>query len=86
MTQYLISFDDGTMIIPEEEMVSVGIAARKVMQEAKDAGAWVFACGLIGQPASAVGTDGTVSQRPYPDTKSVVGGFQSSGCRRTRKR
>lgn len=37
MTRYLISFDDGTMIIPEEELPAVAEAAHEVVKEAKDA-------------------------------------------------
>jgi hypothetical protein len=45
MARYLISFDDGAMdFIPEEEMPAVADAAHAVVDEAKDAGVWVFAC------------------------------------------
>ena len=36
MTQYLISFDDGAMTFPEEELPDVAEAAHAVAQEAKD--------------------------------------------------
>ena len=75
MTQYLISFDDGTMIIPEGELPDVAKAAQEVVQEAKDAGVWVFSGGLESQQASIVTTDGTVTDGPYPETKEVLGGF-----------
>lgn len=75
MTKYLISFDDGTMVFPEEDFDAVSEASHQVVREAKAAGVWVFGGGLIGQPASVVATDGTVTTRPYPETKSVVGGF-----------
>ena len=76
MTQYLISFDDGAMTFPEEELLDVAKAAHEVDQEAKDAGVWVFSGGLIsGQRASVVATDGTVTDGPYPETKEVIGGF-----------
>jgi hypothetical protein len=75
MTRYLISFDDGTMIFPEEELPDVAEAAHKVVQEAKDAGVWVFGGGVLSQRASIVTTDGTVSAGPYPETKAVIGGF-----------
>jgi hypothetical protein len=38
MTQYLISFDDGAMTFPEQELPDVAEAAHAVAQEAKDAG------------------------------------------------
>ncbi len=75
MTRYLISFDDGTMNIPEEEMPDVAEAAHKVVREAKNAGVWIFGGGLLSQRASIVATDGTVTAGPYPETKAVIGGF-----------
>jgi hypothetical protein len=75
MTQYLISFDDGAMTFPEEEMPDVAKAAREVVQEVKDAGVWVFSGGLESQRASVVATDGTITGGPYPETKEVLGGF-----------
>ena len=75
MTRYLISFDDGAMIIPAEELPDVAEAAHKVVQEAKDAGVWVFGCGVESQRASIVATDGTVTAGPHPETKAVIGGF-----------
>ncbi len=76
MTRYLISFDDGAMDhIPAEDMPDVGKAAHAVVQEAVNAGVWVFGTGLERQRASIVATDGTVTDGPYPETKEVIGGF-----------
>ena len=75
MTQYLISFDDGWMVFPEEELPAVAEAAQKVVQEARAAGVWVFGGGLESQRASVVATDGTITDGPYPETKEVLGGF-----------
>ena len=75
MKRFLISFDDGTMIIPEDEMPEVGEAAHQVVREAKAAGVWIFGGGMFSQRASIVATDGTVSDGPFPETKAVVGGF-----------
>jgi hypothetical protein len=75
MARYLISFDDGAMTIPEEDLPDVDKAAHKVVQEAKDAGVWVFGGGVESQRATTVATDGTVAYRPYPETKAVLGGF-----------
>ena len=75
MTRYLISFDEGWMTFPEEDLPAVGAAANRVLQEAKDAGVWVTGAGVIGQSASIVATDGTITAGPYPETKAVVGGF-----------
>ncbi|MDT5039278.1 MAG: hypothetical protein QOE51_263 [Actinoplanes sp.] len=76
MTQYLISFNDGAMDhIPDEDWADVGKAAHAVVQEAVNAGVWVFGAGLERQRASVVATDGTVTDGPYPETKEVIGGF-----------
>ena len=76
MTRYLISFNDGAMDhIRQEEMPDVGKAAHAVVQEAVDAGVWVYGTGLERQRASVVATDGTVTDGPYPETKEVIGGF-----------
>jgi hypothetical protein len=75
MARYLISFDDGAMDIPEEDFEDVGKAAHEVVRAAQDAGAWIFGGGVESQRASVVGTDGTVTDGPYPETKSILGGF-----------
>jgi hypothetical protein len=76
MAQYLISFNDGDMIFPEEDLPDVARAAKAVVQEAKDAGVYVFAGGL-GNPGetSVVSTDGTVTEGPSGATKDFIGGF-----------
>jgi hypothetical protein len=38
MTRYLISFDDGAMVIPEQELPAVGEAAHAVVRAAQEAG------------------------------------------------
>ena len=76
MTRYLISFDDGAMAFPEEDLPDVTDAAHAVMQEAKDAGVWVFGGGLTAlEEASVVGTDGTVADGTYSESKQYLGGF-----------
>ena len=75
MQRYLISFDDGTMIIPEADLPAVSEAARRVVREAKTAGVWIFGAGVLSQRASIVATDGTMIDGPYPETKAVIGGF-----------
>ncbi|MET8959157.1 YciI family protein [Streptomyces sp. NPDC004074] len=75
MTRYLISFDDGAMTFPEEELPEVAEASHEVVRKAQDAGVWVFGGGLERQQASVVATDGTVTNGPYPETKAVLGGF-----------
>jgi hypothetical protein len=74
MTRYLISFDDGAMTFPEEDLPDVAAAAYAVVGEAKDAGVWVFGGGLTGrEDVSVVAVDGTVTDGPVG--KAYVGGF-----------
>jgi hypothetical protein len=75
MTRYLLSFDDGTMIIPDDEMEAVGRAAHEVVQEAQSAGVWITGAGVQSQRATVVATDGTITEGPFPETKAVLGGF-----------
>ena len=76
MKRFLISFDDGSMDhISEQDFPAVGEASHAVVQQAKDAGVWIFGGGLHRQQASIVRTNGTVTDGPYPETKAVVGGF-----------
>jgi hypothetical protein len=75
MTRYLISFDDGWMTFPEEELPDVAKAAVEVIKEAQEAGVWVYGAGLESQRASIVATDGMVTDGPFPETKEVIGGF-----------
>ena len=73
MPRYLISFDAHAMDhIPDEDMPTVVNASLAVVQEALNAGVWVFGGGLENQKASIVATDGTVSEGLYP---GAVGGF-----------
>jgi len=73
MPRYLISFDAHAMDhIPAEDMTAVGEAAHAVVDEAMDAGVWVFGGGLENQKASIVATDGTAGDGPYPQ---AIGGM-----------
>ncbi|MGH3427816.1 MAG: YciI family protein [Mycobacteriales bacterium] len=68
MTRYLISFPPGAMDhIPEEEMPDVDKTAHAVVEEAKNAGIFVFAGGLDEDvdPVTVAG-DGTVTTGTYP--------------------
>ena len=74
MTRYLISFDDGAMTFPDEDLPDVAEAAYAVVEEASAAGAWVFDAGLVGKDAvSVVAADDTVTDGP--ESKAYIGGF-----------
>ena len=76
MPRYLISFDDGSMDhVPAEDLPEVGKASHAVVQEARDAGVWIFGGGVERQQATIVGADGSTTQGPVPETKAVIGGF-----------
>jgi hypothetical protein len=75
MTRYLISFDDGAMTFPQEDLPAVAEAALAVVHEAQDAGVWVYGAGLESQRASIVAPDGLITDGPFPETKEVIGGF-----------
>jgi hypothetical protein len=76
MTQYLISFDDGAMTFPEEDLPDVDAAAHAVTAGAKAAGVWVFGAGVTDhEEASMVATDGTVTGGPFAESRQYLGGF-----------
>src|SRR5262245_10020508 len=75
MARYLISFDDGWMTFPREELPDVAKDALEVVHEAQEAGVWVYGAGLESQRASIVATNGTVTDGPFPETKEIIGGF-----------
>lgn len=76
MTEYLISFNEGDMIIPDGELPAVAAAAVAVVREAQEAGVFVFGGGLLDSDgAVVVGTDGTITDGPFPGTKDHIGGF-----------
>jgi hypothetical protein len=73
MPRYLISFDAHAMDhIPDDDLPAVGRAAHEVVEEAMNAGVWVFGGGLEHENASVVAADGTVTDGSYPE---AVGGF-----------
>ena len=74
MTRYLISFDDGAMTFPDEDLPDVAEAARAVADQGVDAGVWVFGGGLHSrEEVSVVATDGTVTDGA--ESKAYIGGF-----------
>jgi hypothetical protein len=79
MALYLISFEKGAMDhIPEDEFPEVGKVSHAVVQEAKDAGVFVFGGGLSYDDGdvehAVVATDGMVTDGPFPESKELIGG------------
>lgn len=76
MKRFLISFDDGAMDhVRGAELDQASIDTRAVVADAKQAGVWIFGCGLAHQRATVVATDGSVSDGPDPDAKLGPGGL-----------
>ena len=76
MRRYLISFDDGAMDhVTAADLPEVSRASHAVVQEAEDAGVWVFGGGPERQQATVVGTDRQLTDGPAPETWAVIGGF-----------
>ena len=76
MAQYLISFDEGAMTFPEEDLPDVDAAAHAATAQAKAAGVWVFGAGLMDrEEASLVAPDGTVTGGPPTEGRQYLGGF-----------
>jgi hypothetical protein len=76
MTRYLISFPSAAMDVPEDELPDVADAAHAVMQQAKDAGVYVFSGGLHDDVEPVVvAADGTVTPGSSPQTEELSGGF-----------
>jgi hypothetical protein len=84
MRRYLISFPSDAMdSIPEEEMSDVDAAAHAVVDEAKDAGVYVFSGGLFDDVVPVlVAADGTVTTATYPRPRTSTGGSPLSRCPR----
>jgi len=76
MAKYLISFPSRAMVIPDGEFRAVADAARAVVQQAKDAGVYVFAGGIDEDVAPVVVEgDGTVVAAGHPLRPMLDGGF-----------
>jgi len=76
MTKYLISFPSGVMQFAEEDFDDVVRESHEVIQEAKDAGVYVFGGGIDEDVDPVrVAADGTVTNDTYPQTKVLDGGF-----------
>lgn len=76
MNHYLISFPSTAMVVSEEDFPDVVRDSHAVIQEAKDAGVYVFGGGINEDVATVlVGSDGTESAGIYPATSDLNGGF-----------
>jgi hypothetical protein len=76
MPYYMISFNDGTMVIPDDDLPTVARDAMAVVQAARDAGVYVFAAGLLDpSQTSVVAMDGRVTDGRPAHVRDFLGGF-----------
>ncbi|MFJ4207505.1 YciI family protein [Paenarthrobacter sp. NPDC089675] len=76
MTKYLISFPGEAMMIPEGEFQAVADAAHAVIEEAKQAGVYVFGGGINEDVAPVrVSGDGAIQPGTYPGHTVPNGGY-----------
>ena len=73
--KYLISFNDGDMQFPIEDLPQVGADAHAVMKEAIDQGVWVFGGGFEDFQTFTVNASGNVSQGALQPSDVHIGGF-----------
>lgn len=76
MAKYLISFPSAAMVVPEGELDAVGRDAHAVIEQAKAAGAYVFAGGIDEKmPPALVSADGSVAEGGHSWGPPLDGGF-----------
>lgn len=76
MSKFLISFAEGAMKIPDEDIPAVTETAHALVEEAKQSGTWVFGGGLLHhEEAFTVGPDGKVADGAHPDRRGHLAGL-----------
>ena len=64
------------MVVADDERELVGRESHAVVQQAKDAGVWVFGGGIEqGVSPVRVAGDGTITEGAYPENERLSGGF-----------
>lgn len=73
--KYLISFPSDAMVVPADELADVGADVNAVIEEARAAGVYVFAAGIVERVEPVlVRADGSVTTETYPGV-TLTGGF-----------
>ena len=75
MPRYLISFDDGAMTFPEEDLPEVARAAHEVVRAAQEAGVWVFGRRAGGSRGDHRGHRRDGHRHRLPAGQGDLGGF-----------
>ena len=75
MARFIISFNDGDMVIPDGEWGTIAEESHKVVREIKAAGAWIFGGGFHDYTPVVVDENGNVTDGPIRKSDVVLGGF-----------
>ena len=75
MRRFIISFNDGDMKFPLEELPQVADDSHAVVREAKAAGVWIFGGGFFEDRPVVVNESGLVRQGPIRASEVRLGGF-----------
>lgn len=76
MSKYLISFPSAAMVVSGDELEAASRDSHRVIEEAKEAGVYVFGGGVDESVAPVlVSADGAVAQGGYPWGQTLNGGF-----------
>lgn len=80
MPRYFISFNDGDMKFPAEELPQVAEESHAVVREAKLAGVWLFGGGFFEDKPVVVDAVGAVTNGPLAQSEVRLGGFSVLEC------
>ena len=75
MPRYIISFNDGDMKFPMDELPQVADDSHVVVREAKAAGVWIFGGGFFEDKPVVVDEHGNVRPGPIAPSDVRLGGF-----------
>lgn len=81
MRRFIISFNDGDMKFPMDELPQVADDSHAVVREAKAAGVWIFGGGFFEDKPVVVTEDGAVAQGPLALSEVRLGGFSVLDCK-----
>ena len=75
MARFIVSFNEGDMKFPMEELPAVAEESHRVVREAKAAGIWIFGGGFHDYKPVVVTEEGVVSEGPLAVSPVRLGGF-----------
>lgn len=80
MRRFIISFNEGDMKFPMDELPRVGEDAHAVLSEAKAAGVWIFGGGFHEDKPVVVTAEGQITLGPLQNSDVRLGGFSVIDC------